>query len=335
MLLLLVLRSPVWAQSPESIEVTLFEGGEGLGFYSQTGRDFQEQTGVMVHLVGDPAMADRMRMRVLDGNYPEVTNANIDIWNLIEHDLIQPLDPWLDQEAGDGTTWRDSFLPGSLNQYQHGGKTYGVPLVYVVWSVYYNKRLFREKGWGVPATWDEFFELCEEMKKAGVTPVAFQGRYSFYARPLVEQAYFQLAGRGAYEELQSAAPGSFDNETMVKALSLLDGLARNYFSKGFQGMSHTEAQLEFFQGRSAMLFCGSWLYSEMQDNIPQDFELGAFAFPMPESEFANPAFQYASSGYFFVFKNSDHPAQGVEFLKYLTSRGNAMGHCDWWVTFRA
>lgn len=323
LLVLLVLPSPVRGQTPDSIEVTLFEGGEGLDFYQQTAEEFQSVSGVPVRLVGDPAMADRMRMRVLEGNYPEVSNANIDIWSLIEHDQIQPLNRWLDDRPNNGESWRETFLPGSLNQYQKDGETYGVPLVYVIWSVYYNKKLFRQNGWTVPQTWDEFFGLCEQMKKAGVTPIAFQGRYSFYARPIVEHTYFHLAGPAAYDGLQSATPGAFDSPAMVEALGVLDRLARNYFSQGFQGMSHTEAQLEFFQGRSAMLFCGSWLFSEMQDNIPPDFELGAFALPLPDSPFAEPGLQYASSGYFFVFKNSPDPENGVRFLQHLTSPANS------------
>jgi ABC-type sugar transport system permease subunit/ABC-type glycerol-3-phosphate transport system substrate-binding protein len=311
------------AKPTDQIEVTIFEGGEGLEFYAQTASEFEEKTGVEVLLQGDPAMADRMRMRVLESNYPEVTNANVDVWNLIEHDQVLPLDQWLDKPTEDGRTWRETFLPGSLSQYQKDGKTYGVPLVYVVWSVYYNKRMFRQNGWERPETWDQFLKLCEKIKASGTTPIAFQGRYSFYARPLVEHTYFHLAGVEAYLGLQSAEQGAFSDPAMVESLGLLNELARNYFPQGFQGMNHTEAQLEFFQGRSAMLFCGSWLYSEMQDNIPEDFELGAFSLPLPSSPNAAPGFQYASSGFFFVFKNSAHPELGVRFLQQMTSPENA------------
>ncbi|MFA5508060.1 MAG: extracellular solute-binding protein [Vulcanimicrobiota bacterium] len=318
LLLFLWGAAPLWAR-PSEIEVTLFEGGEGLEFYTRAAEEFQRMTGVETHLQGDPAMADRMRMRVLEGSYPEVSNANIDIWNLIEHEKILPLDAWLDEPLPGGGTWRESFLPGSLNQYSKDGKTYGAPLVYVVWSVYYNKAVFRRYGLNPPDTWEQLLELCQTISEHGETPIAFQGRYSFYAQPLVEHTYFQLAGAENFQKLQAAEPGAFEHEAMVKALGLLDQLARDYFSKGFQGMSHTEAQLEFFQGRAAMLFCGSWLYSEMQDNIPQDFELGAFALPVPTSPQADPGLQYASSGYFFVFQDSANPEQGVRFLQHLTS----------------
>lgn len=314
----LLLGTLCWA---EPVEVTIFEGGEGLDFYQAVGEEFARQfPGSQAKVFGDPAIADKMRMRVLEGNFPEVTNANVDVWALKQHGHLQALDAWLDAPALEGEgTWRDSFLPGSLSQYQSQGKTYGVPLVYVIWSVYYNKAVFREQGWTEPRTWDEFFELCQKMRAKELAPVAFQGRYPFYARPLVEHTYFQLVGRQTYEKQQAAEPGSFNNPAMVRALTILDRLRREAFQEGSLGMSHTEAQLEFFQGRAGMLFCGSWLFSEMRDNIPDDFELGAFSLPLPESEWASASAQYASSGFFFVFSSSKNPQGGVDYLRLLTA----------------
>lgn len=303
----------------QELEITIFEGGEGLEFYKNVGQQFErENPGVEVLLQGDPAIADKMRMRVLEGDLPEVTNAGVDIWGLQQQGYLQPLDPWLDELSAQNQSWRESFLPGALSQYERDGKTYGIPLVYVVWSVYYNKTLFREKGWQKPETWPQFFQLCETMKAEQIVPVAFQGRYPFYARPLVEHTYFHLAGPAAHQALAQGQPGAFDHPAMTRSLETLAQLS-GYFQPGFEGSSHTEAQMQFFQGRAAMLFCGSWLYSEMRDNIPDEFELGAFQLPLPLAPTARPGAQYASSGYFFVFQSADHPELGAAFLRKLTS----------------
>ena len=265
-LLLLFFLLTLLGQAQE-VEVSLFEGGEGVDFYRYAARRLEEsRPGVSVLLEADPAMADKMRMRVLEGNLPEVSNASIDIWALIDNGDVQPLDSWLEQKAVDGeSTWRETFLPGSLSQFQKDGKTYGIPLVYVVWSVYYNKTLFAEHGWEIPRTWPEFESLCEKIQQTSTAPIAFQGRYPFYAKALVEHTYFQQVGRERYLELAQGQPGCFDNPEMIDSLGTLRTLSQQHFQPGFQGMSHTEAQLEFFQGRAAMLFCGSWLFSEMRD----------------------------------------------------------------------
>lgn len=318
-LLLALMLSGVRA---EPVEVTLFEGGEGVDFYQAVADKISAQDPASrVTIDADPAIADKLRIRVMEGRFPEVTNASLDVWNLIAHDQIQPLDQWLDGPSWDGkTTWRDTFLPGTLDRFTRDGKTYGVPLVYVVWSVYYDKALFRRHGWKPPRTWPEMFALCERMKAQGLTPMAFQGRYNFYAIALVRSAYYQLAGSAAYDAQQELKPGSYDNPAMVEALDLLRRLAREDFQKGSSGMSHTEAQLEFFQGRACMLMCGSWLFSEMRDNIPEGFELGAFPLPLPESAKADSSAGYdATDGYWFVFKNSANPKGGADFLRCLTS----------------
>lgn len=314
----LMLRAAV----AQPVEVTLFEGGEGLDFYQGVADQLSRlHPGSPVRLDADPAISDKLRIRVLEGNFPEVTNANLNVWKLIAHGEIQPLDAWLDGPSWDGeTSWRETFLLGTLDRYSKDGKTYGIPLVSVVWSIYYDKALFRRQGWTPPRTWPEMLALGQKMRAQGLTPLAFQGRYPYYAQALVQSTYYQLAGPEAYQAQQALLPGSYDNPAMVEALDLLQRLARQDFQKGFLGMSHTEAQLEFFQGRACMLMCGSWLFSEMRDNIPRSFELGAFPLPLPDSTRADPRASYdATSGYWFVFKNSRNPAGGVEFLRYLTS----------------
>lgn len=311
--------NPAWARP---VEVELFEGGEGHQFYEQVTKKCEElYPGLTVDLTCDPAISDKVRMRVLEGNLPEVTDANLDIWSLIDYGQVQPLDQWLDQPLtpGNKSTWRESFLPGALDQYNRDGHTYGIPLVYTVWSVYYNKEMFEQHGWKLPHTWPEYFDLCEKIKAEGIAPVAFQGRYSFYARSLVEHTFYHLAGPALYEKLQQGLPEAFDSPQMLQSLQLLSRLSSQYFEKGYLGMSHTEAQLEFFQGRAAMLFCGSWLFSEMQDNIPKGFQLGAGPLPLPDSPLATPGTEYVGSSYFFVFSHSKNPPGGVDFLKTLTS----------------
>lgn len=304
------------------VEVAVFEGGEGVGFYQAVADELSRSRPLTpIQLEADPAIADKLRIRVLEGRYPEATNASLDIWALVRAGQIQPLDEWLDGPSWEGrTSWRDTFLPGSLEGFQKDGKTYAVPLVYTVWSVYYDKELFQRHGWSPPRTWAQLNELCAQMKAQNLTPFAFQGRYAYYAEALVRHTYYQTAGRQAYRDQLLLRPGAFANPAMIGTLNQVKTLAAQSFQTGYAGMSHTEAQLEFFQGRACMLLCGSWLYSEMQANIPEGFRLGAFPLPLPDSAQADPGAGYVTTdGFWFVFKNSANPAGGVDFLRYLTS----------------
>ena len=76
-------------------------------------------------------------------------------------------------------------------------------------------------------------------------------------------------------------------------------------------MSHTESQLQFFIGKTAMIPCGSWLKSEMKGKIPDGFELGCFNLPIVPNRRAAAATRCSrTSNYFFVMSKSKHPREG-------------------------
>ncbi len=275
-----------------------------------------------------PRIHDKVRVRILERSFPEVTNARLNYWALIRNGDLLPLDEFLDQPSWEGDrTWRESFLPGTLSQYTHEGKTYGVPLMASAYAVWYNRDLFEEHGWQPARTWDEFFDLCERIKAAGEWPLAFQGRYPGYVQSVIDHAYYHLAGPQRYDDQKNLLPGSFDNPEFAEALSIAQRIALNYFQPGALGMSHTESQLEFFLGHTAMIFCGSWLKSEMLGKIPDGFRLGSFNLPVAHSGKADPSAVYGGSGYYFVMKGSDNPLAGVEFLRFMTSRRMAGRFC--------
>jgi raffinose/stachyose/melibiose transport system permease protein len=311
------------------IEMPVFEGGEGLDFFLECARTYErEHPGILVDLYGDPRIADKVRVRILEGTFPEVTNAGLNYWALIRNGDVLPMDEFLDGPNWEGdTSWRASFLPGSLERYTYQGKTYGIPLLYSVYAVWYNKAMFEEHGWKPAKTWDEFFDLCERIRAAGVWPLAFQGRYPSYAQGVIDHAYYHLAGPERYYAQQNLDPGSFDNPEFIRALSLVQRTALTYFQPGAMGMSHTESQLEFFLGHTAMIFCGSWLKSEMLGKIPDGFRLGTFNLPVAPASRADPTAIYTGAGYYFVMKGSRHPREGVAFLRFMTSRRMAGLFC--------
>ena len=51
--------------------------------------------------------------------------------------------------------------------------TFGVPYVANAAGVLYNREMFKEHGWEIPESWDEFMTLCEDIKAAGIQPLYF------------------------------------------------------------------------------------------------------------------------------------------------------------------
>jgi raffinose/stachyose/melibiose transport system permease protein len=312
-----------------AIEMPVFEGGEGLSFFLNCARAYEKiRPDVKVNLYGDPRIADKVRVRILEGTFPEITNATLNYWALIKNGEIQPLDESLDGPNWEGdSTWRESFLPGSLDRYTYEGKVYGMPFLYSPVAVWYNKAMFEEHGWGKPRTWDEMYALCEKIEEAGIARLAFQGRYPGYCESMISSAYYHLAGSERFEEQNNLAKGSYNNPEMIEALGLVRKLAMDHFQKGAMGMSHTESQMQFFLGNTAMIVCGSWLKSEMLGKIPEGFRLGGFNLPLPVNSKADPTALYAYPAFYFVMKKSPHVREAVDFLRFMTSREQAGNFC--------
>jgi raffinose/stachyose/melibiose transport system permease protein len=333
LIVLLVLGGHAIA-GPIEIEVALQDGGEGQEIFQRIARLYEaDHPQIKINLYGDPRIGDLLHVRILEKDFPEITNGDFGGWNLIRHGDVQELDQALDGPDYDHTgSWRDSFLPGTLDRYTEGGKSYAVPLSYYVQSIYYNRSLFRANHWGVPRTWDQLLSLCSRIKQSGLSPFAFQGRYPYYAQALVDSAYYQQAGKAGFDAQKKLEPGSYDNLAMRQALGFVQTLSTQYFQPGAMGMGHTEAQLQFFLGHTAMIPCGSWLKSEMSGKIPEGFELGTFNLPTvgdaKGDAKGDATALLAASGYYTVFSHSKHPNEAVDFLRFLTSKRIATLFCS-------
>ncbi len=280
---------------------------------------------VYVNMYLDPRITDKVRVRVLEGTFFEISNAFINWWPLIKNGDVLPLNDALEKPNWEGDAkWGDTFLPGSLDGFKDkAGKIYGLPQAYYAYCIWYNKKIFREHNWKPARTWNELFALAAEMKKAGIAPMAFQGRYPGYAQPLYDAAYYHLAGAKRWDEKSDLVPGAFNCEEGVESIDIVRRLATECFEKGAMGMSHTESQQGFFLGRTAMISCGAWLKSEMLGKIPEGFELGAFNLPTVENDKADPTAVQVHVEPYLVMRRSAHPDVAVDFLRFQSARAMA------------
>jgi raffinose/stachyose/melibiose transport system permease protein len=323
---ILCLVSSGRAEAPVRIEVPVFVGGFGIGFFENAARDFEaERPWVQVDLHGDPRIADRLGVRLLAGDVPDVTDANLPWSRLIAAGEILDLTPYLDGPNWEGDrTWRESFLPGVLDRWTVDGRVYGLPFAHAVWGFFYDKRVFARHGWVPPATWDEFFALAEAQRRAGYVPLAFPGQVMRYIDPVWRHAYLNLAGPEAFARFARLDPEAWTDPRMERAFALAARLARETFGRGWEGTSHTGAQLALLEGRAAMTLSATWIASEMRNALPDGFELGMFNFPtFGEESATHPDILQTGSGYYFVFARGAHPEVSVDFLRFLTSRARA------------
>ncbi|MGH7995325.1 MAG: extracellular solute-binding protein [Opitutaceae bacterium] len=310
------------------LDIPVFAGGFGTAFYAQAARQFEAlHPGVRVDVYGDPRIQDQVRVRVIDGDYPDAACIGYLLWpSLVRAGKVMDLTPALAGPNWEGDArWGATFQPGALETWRIGGRVYGLPVSYSCWTIFYNRALFRAHGWTVPRTWKDFFTLCGRIRAAGLAPVSLPGLSWLYANAFFRAAYFNLAGPKGWDALNALVPGTRTDSRFVRAAAVEQRVTTRCAQRGWEGEDHTGAELAFLQGRAAMTVSGSWFVNEMAGKLPADFELGAMNFPVFPDGVADPGAIQVSTDSFFVFRTG-HPGRErltLEFLRFLTSRKEA------------
>ena len=321
---------PVAGNSPETktLDIPVLVAGYGAEFFEETAREFEKlRPDVRVHLHGDPRINDKVRTRVMAGDYPDATDAVLLYPRLIEAGRILDLGPALDGPnwERDGR-WRDAFRPGVLARWSDAqGHVHGVPFAHAIWTIFYDKALFRKNGWEVPRTWEEFFALCEKIEAAGLAPLSLPGVTLRYGDAILRAAHYNLVGPEGYAAYQALEPGSRSDPRFIRAAEVLQRVATRHLVRGWEGMTHTAAQLAFLEGRCAMTLSASWFANEMRGRLPENFELGAMNLPVFADGITPANTVQAQSGYYFLFRTGDTAREraAVDFFRFLTSRERA------------
>jgi raffinose/stachyose/melibiose transport system permease protein len=307
------------------LDIPVLVAGYGAEFFEESAREFEKlRPGVRVHLHGDPRINDKVRTRVMAGDYPDATDAVLLYPRLIEAGRLLDLGPALEGPNWEGSgRWRDDFRPGVLARWSDaGGRVYGIPFAHAIWTLFYDKALFRRHGWAEPRTWDEFFALCEKIEEAGIAPLSLPGVTMRYGDAILRAAYHNLVGPEGYAAYHALEAGTRSDPRFIRAAEVLRRIATRHLVRGWEGMTHTAAQVAFIEGRSAMTVSASWFANEMRGRLPDDFELGAMNFPVFSDGIVSADTLQAQSGYYFLFRTGDPDAERatVDFFRFLSSR---------------
>lgn len=310
------------------VEVAVFQGGYGIDFFEQAARDYEAaHPGAKVKVWGNPRVWEQLRPRFVAGSPPDVTwpGWGMDYWAMVYDGQLLALDEALSQPPAEGEgTWRDTFEPELLKLGQYEGKQYMLPYHYNMNGWWYDPNVFEKNGWTPPATFEELLALAEKIKAKGIAPLTFQGKYPYY---MISGFLFPWAisagGIEALDAAQSLEPGAWNSPAFLKAAEMIAMLRdRGLFQNGAIGMSHTESQTEFLQGRAAMIPCGTWLHSEMREVMPPNAKM-RFMLPPPLKDGHDPTNINIGIEPWVIPIKGKHSKDGIEFFRFMTSLTNA------------
>jgi len=310
------------------LEVASFQGGYGLDFFEYAAREYEKtHRNVKIKVWGNPRIWEQLRPRFVAGDVPDLTwpGWDMDTWALVAEDKVMPMDKYLDTKAYDqDMKWKDTFVPSLLSKGMDKGHYYIMPFNNNVYGWWYNVDMFKKNGWTPPKTYEELLVLCEKIKRTGVAPLTYQGKYPAY----MLQGFFypwaiSAGGFDAYKDAQNLKPGAWNSPAFLKAAQMIAELRdKGYFEKGAMGMDHTGSQMEFITGKAAMIPCGTWLGSEMKKQmelLPVPFHMDFINPPVLASGKGDPSITYSSVETWIIPKEAKHPDEAADFFKFMTS----------------
>ncbi|MBX3050330.1 MAG: N-acetylglucosamine/diacetylchitobiose ABC transporter substrate-binding protein [Caldilineaceae bacterium] len=325
--------NPLGLVSGEPLEGIFFEGGFGRGYLDNAAdiyRRLHPENPMTVE--GIQRVGDQLRPRFIGGNPPDVIDnsgaGNLDQAALVADGELMDLAPLFNAPSLDtpGKTFGETLFPGSQESGKYGGVQYSLQLAYTISGIWHSQSLFTEKGWTYPRTWDDMLAFCEMIKtETDMAPWTYQGKYPQYMvfgvlMPLI----YKNGGLQLIIDLDNLVDGAWNNPAVVKSLEQVQALHTNgYIMQGTEGLTHTEAQAEWLNGKAVFLPCGTWLENEMRSMTPDNFDMVVQAVPGGQDESTADSILAWSGEDFIVPTNGKNSVGGMEYLRCLMSVENA------------
>ncbi len=222
---------------------------------------------------------------------------------------------------------------------------YRLPFTSGVGGIFYNAKMFADNGWEVPTTYAELMTLCDTINSAtipvagdpdGITavkPLIYAGTDTDYFDYTVFDWWGQLAGIDNVKEfLKYESADNFDytkNETYAHLKTATEKWRDLFVSKNVvpntNNMKAADAQKQFINGYSAMMFNGDWLYNDslsytQSGNFDDTFKLALMKTPtIADGVENNISYIIGEDQYIAIPKTAPNADLAKEFIKLIIS----------------
>ena len=201
--------------------------------------------------------------------------------------------------------------------------TYGVPYVANAAGILYNREMFQEHGWEIPATWDELMALCEEIQSEGILPFYFGFKDTWTCLAPWNAIAVDLAPADVCQQVNSGSTKFSDEyrEVAENMLQLLD-----YGEEGPFAYDYNSACTAFANGESAMYTIGSFAVPQIKSVNP-DMDIDSFVMPASNDKDGNTL----NSGVdlqFCVTQDCPNKEAAYEVIDFLLDDENLQSYLD-------
>jgi len=216
----------------------------------------------------------------------------------------------------------ESFSPSIIESaVSYNGQKYLVPITQHFVVMFYNKKVFDALKITPPETWDEFVRVCEQVKAAGLTPIALGSKNKWPEQFWFDYLLLRTAGSEYRERLMNGKAHYTDPEVERVFELLAPLIEKGYFTEHPEAYDYSEAPMvSFVKGESAMMLMGSWnlgILSSAPYGLIAEKDYDYFEFPVVDEGVPNIALGPIDG--LVIPKNAQHIDGGKAVLAYMAS----------------
>ncbi|MCL2253131.1 MAG: carbohydrate ABC transporter substrate-binding protein [Lachnospiraceae bacterium] len=308
------------------LNIAIFEGGYGRDFWDEVVGLFEAETGYTVNMQISPNIGDIIRPEIVAGNPPDFLNLNDNdqtgiVAALIkDRGLLDLTDVFNGPQFDTDAALKNKIIDGFLDSYKcspYGdGKIFLAPGNVSPMGLIYNKNLFAEKGWSVPVTWDDFFDLGDKAKAEGMSLFTYQGIYPGYIESVLFPALASHLGND-YSQIEDFTPGIWSDS---RSLAVLENFAKiysgGYLMPGTVALNHTDSQAAQMMNEALFIPNGTWMEGEMADaDRAAGYQFGLT--PPPVMKSGDTRYVFSGVEQFSIPAACANPEGAKLFLRFL------------------
>ncbi len=268
------------------------------------------------------AFNQKIKLLISSGDLPDIVfNGGNNITELAaKSGKVADLTPYFDADP----EWEALFDETSLEFNMVDGKIYGVPVSKEISYIYYNKDLFAQAGIEAPevayADWNAFFEACDKLKAAGITPIGMDTADSGWLTNLWMSALIGTNGDAGNQWMNSMYPTDFNTPEVVAAAETVQKMFQEYTTADAVGGKYDPMATHFFNGEVAMFPNGPWMIPDFSETekAPEGFydKVGIMLMP------GNGMEMVPTPGDMVGASEEEKIKAAVDFLKFETKPEN-------------
>ncbi len=247
---------------------------EAVGVFEKLEEEFNATHDDIVLKIDSPNDAMTiLKTRFIRENYPDIIGIGGDInySYFIDSDILADVSDYQGLSS-----IKQSYLDILENlEFVPTEGTFGVPYVANAAGVLYNRDMFEEHGWEIPESWEEFMDLCEEIKSEGVLPMYFGFKDTWTCLAPWNALAVDLAPADVCKQVNRGETKFTDEyrEIAEKMLQLVE-----YGEEGPFAYGYNDACTAFANGECAMYTIGSYAVPQIKSVNP-DMNIDSFVMP--------------------------------------------------------